>query len=104
MEELLIAQMTQSNILDPLINFEIVLANTEKEGKIKYAKKHKISKHYAFLAAFRLEYYFDQKDVWSICNHRESTAETFKLTYKKLKELNLKVTNCSEEFYKSHTI
>ena len=103
MEVFLIGQMTQSNILDPVINFEIVSAKTEKEGKIKYAKKHKISKHYAFLAAFRLEYCFDQKDVWSICGNRESTRGTFKLTYKKLKELNLKVTNACEEFYKSHT-
>jgi hypothetical protein len=104
MERYLIGQMTQSNILDPIINFEIIEAESPKKAKIKYAKKHKISKHYAFLAAHWLKYYFDKQDVWSITGNRDSFHYSFKFIYEKLKELGLKPTDTCESLYKTYQL
>ena len=104
MEKYLIGQMTESNLLEPIINIEIIVASSPKDAKIKYAKTHKISKHYALIVAYHFDYYFDLRDVWSITGSRYSTREIFKLTYKKMNELNLKLTKTSEDFLKTYTL
>lgn len=104
MEQYLIGQLTESSLLDPIINFEIIIEDSPKHAKIKYAKKHNISKHYALIVAYHFDYYFDLRDVWSITGSRYTTNEIFILTYKKMNELNLKLTKTTEDFYKTHIL
>lgn len=104
MEKYLIGQLTESNLLDPIINIEIIIEDSPKHVKIKYAKKHNISKHYALIVAYHFDYYFDLRDVWAITGSRYLTNEIFILTYKKMNELNLNLTKTTEDFYKSHIL